>query len=116
MKTRFLAITAMLMFLVTVTMAETKSVDDVKTPTAAAKLLERKISVPSEADLTSESTYVAFELRVNEDKTIEYVPISASTSVLSKNVERQIKRLESSLTKVIEPGTAQRFKLNFKTL
>ncbi|MFW5725109.1 MAG: hypothetical protein ACOCX0_01590 [Bacteroidota bacterium] len=113
MKTRILVFTAMFMFVVGAAMAGVNNTDDVKIPTPAARLLEKKINAPYDANLKNENTYVAFELRVKENNSVEFFPISASNTRLSQNVEKQIKRLESSLTKVMKPGTAQRFKINF---
>ncbi|TVQ06744.1 MAG: hypothetical protein EA361_19220 [Bacteroidetes bacterium] len=109
------AIMAMFLF-VAGAQASTKDVTDVQKPTEAARLLEKRISLPETARELKIDGYVAFELRVKEDKTIEYFQISANNQLLSESVQKQIKRLEPSLGKVLEPGETQRFKINFVVL
>lgn len=109
------AIMAMFLF-VAGAQAGLKDVTDVQKPTEAARLLEKRISMPAIAKDVKAEGYVAFELRVNKDKTVEYFQISANNPLLSESVKRQIKELEPNLCEVIEPGKAERFKINFKTL
>ncbi len=109
------AIMAMFLF-VAGAQASTKDVTDVQRPTEAARLLEKQISMPAIArDLKAEG-YVAFELKVKEDKTVEFFQISANNPLLSESVKKQIKELETNLCEVMAPGESQRFKINFKIL
>lgn len=114
MKTRFLSLLVIMLISFSATMADTK--DEVKPneSTAAAKLLEKKISYPFKAEYSKITGSVVFELRKTQNDQLEFVPLASDNEILSASVEKQVKRLESQLSKVIEPGESQQFKLNFQ--
>ncbi len=114
MKTSIISTIALMIILVASANAGIKEVSNVENSTEVAKLLEKRINYPSFVQTEKPSEYVAFELRVNEDKTLEFVPISADNLSLSKAVEKQIKKMESTLAQLIEPGKSQRYKLVFE--
>jgi hypothetical protein len=114
MKTRFLSLLVIMLISFSATMAEPK--DDVKPnlPTAAAKLLEKKISYPLKAEYSKISGSVVFELRKTQNDQLEFVPLASDNKILSTSVEKQVKRMKSQLSEVMEPGESQQFKLNFQ--
>ncbi len=116
MKTRIITALMVMFLFVASASAGVKDISDVQKPSAAAKLLEKRIKMPYLARELKVDGYVAFELKATENNTVEFFQISANSSLLSDSVQEQIKELESSLCKVIEPGKPQLFKINFQNL
>jgi hypothetical protein len=114
MKTRFLSSLVIMLFCFSVAMAETK--DEVKPneSTAAAKLLEEKISYPYFAEYSKIAGSVIFELRKTQNNQLEFVPLASDNEILTTSVEKQVKRIKSQLAKVMKPGESQQFKVKFQ--
>lgn len=116
MKTRFFSTLAVFVFLFASAFAEVKDVTPAKNNEEVTRLLERRITFPMEAKNDNVAGFVAIELELTEENTLEFRQLASESPVLSKHLEKQIKRLEKNLKQVMQPGEVQRYRLTFKTI
>lgn len=103
----------MLMLMMSATIASNNAVETVKSPTEAAKFLERNISYPVVAKASNVSGSVYFTVSADENEKIRYNFLASHSEILSKSVEKQVRKLEPNLAKLMQPGTTQTFRLTF---
>ncbi len=112
MKTRIFSIIGMMILFVATTTARNNS-NIADTPSPAGELLKKEIKYPVVAQELDISGSVYFVLKSNGKDQMEYTKVYASSDLLKKEVEQQLKKLEPQLAKVMTNNDEKVFKLKF---
>lgn len=113
MKTRFFSIIGMVILFVATTTARDNKSNIANTPSPAGELLKKEIKYPVVAKELDISGSVYFVLKSNGKEQMEYTKVYASSDLLKKEVEQQLKKLEPQLAKVMKNDDEKVFKLKF---
>ncbi len=110
MKTRFFSIIGMMILFVATTTAKDNNAN---APSPVGELLKNEIKYPVVAKELDISGSVFFVLKSNGKDQMEYTKVIASSEILKKDVEKQLRRLEPRLAKVMDGENEKVFKLKF---
>ncbi|MFW6352304.1 MAG: hypothetical protein ACOC2E_07935 [Bacteroidota bacterium] len=113
MKTRFFSIIGMVILFVATTTARDNKSNIANTPSPAGELLKKEIKYPVVAKELDISGSVYFVLKSNGKEQMEYTKVYASSDLLKKEVEQQLKKLEPQMAKVMKNDDEKVFKLKF---